>query len=55
LTGEEQHPQLPNRCMQEIAQWISMQRDGRNYWEVLKVNLARKYSEFHDWLKEKNR
>ncbi len=62
LIGEEPHPQLanqireqlPNSSMQEISQWISIQRDGINYWEVLKANLAREYPEFRDWLRENN-
>ncbi len=62
LIGEEQHPQSPvhikegviNKSMVELAQWISEQEDGINYWEVLKSKLALENPEFRQWLKNRN-
>ena len=61
LIGEEPHPQLahkrfeeePNKSMQDIAQWIDEQKDGINYWEILKAKLAQEYPEFLQWLRLK--
>ncbi len=40
-------------AMQEMAEWISEQQDGINYWEVVKANFAREYPEFREWLKKR--
>ncbi len=61
LIGEEQHPQSPvhikegviNNSMVDLAQWISEQEDGINYWEVLKSKLALENPEFREWLKKR--
>ena len=63
LIGEEPHPQLsdqyyeemPDKSMLEIAQWIGEQKDGINYWEVLKAKLAIEYPDFKAWLREKSK
>lgn len=63
LIGEEPHPQLankrfeeePNKSMQDIAQWIDEQKDGINYWEILKAKLAQEYPEFLQWLRLKKK
>lgn len=58
LAGEEEAkkepptiPTLPDKSMQEMAQWISEQNDGINYWEVAKAKLAKEFPEFKEWLK----
>jgi len=38
--------------MQEMAQWISEQNDGINYWEVAKAKLAQEFPDFKEWLKK---
>lgn len=50
LTGE---CSLADPAMQEMAVWIAEQRDGINYWEVVKAKLAREYPEFREWLKKR--
>lgn len=58
LAGEEDEKKqssaisaLPDKSMQEMAQWISEQNDGINYWEVAKAKLAKEFPEFKEWLK----
>ncbi len=56
--GKEHHPHeilphFPNRSMQELAEWINMQDDGINYWEILKGKLAQEFPEFRSWLKKR--
>lgn len=45
------HPHYQNKSMQEMAQWISAQNDGINYWEVAKAKMAQDFPEFKEWLK----
>ncbi len=63
LIGEEQqskpkksatiiHAEFSNPSMQEMALWISEQKDGINYWEVAKAKLAMDCPEFKEWLKK---
>lgn len=61
LIGEQEHPvgtcnsPIADKSMQEIAQWISEQNDGINYWEVAKAKLAQDFPEFKEWLKNSYR
>ena len=53
LQGNDTQPHnLPDKSMQEIEQWINIQHDGINYWEVLKAKLSQEFPEFKSWLKE---
>lgn len=61
LIGEEHQPQKScniisqnsNNSLNEMVEWIGRQKDGIQYWEVLKAYLAREYPDFKTWLKKK--
>ncbi len=44
------HPTFQNSSMQELADWISEQNDGINYWEIAKVKMTQEFPEFKSWL-----
>ncbi len=62
LIGEEPYPQCgensnhqnAEKSMRQIEQWISKQKDGINYWEVIKAKLSQEFPDFKSWLKENN-
>lgn len=51
--GATIHAHFPNKSMKEIAEWISEQNDGIDYWEVAKAKMATEFPEFREWLKKR--